>query len=160
MPADEDPTSSTEEKPRVANWGKFAVSVVKDALWALLVAWVGGTFMFYTYATNLSNGGAANRGKTDVLFNVQLAQTLCELQRISPGADAGAASSEAPAASSAAPSASSAASSAAGGEPMSGGSWPTTYYCPQKGKPVAPATAKKEAECPFPYYWYPGREGT
>ena len=148
MPADEEQTTSTEEKPKVSDWNKFAARVAMDALWALLIAWVGGTFMFYTYAANLSNGKLSQRGKSDVLFNVQLAQTLCELQR--QGKEQAATAIQ---------------SRVRGGQERTalsaqegGASWPTTYYCPQTGEPRTPKRPKGPGECAFPYYWYPGRK--
>ena len=139
MPADEEPD---EENPKVSKWGDFAVLVGFAAIQALIIAWIGGSFMFYTYASNLSNGSAENRADTNVLFNVQLAQTLCSFNWDKTSAAAAApAAATAPAASST----------------MQGGAWPTEYYCPKQRNPVAKAP-KTAPRCPFPYTWYPGRK--
>lgn len=131
---------------RRTNWGKFGTAVFMAALKATAIGLVGGGFLFYSYAspmTNMYNVDLPNPllnvnviamlcgGKEDLKCSEQTCQVDVECQR--PSTQGG------------------------GNQNQSGGLQATKYPCPT---PTSQEVASEGSvrECEFPYTWYQGKK--
>ena len=152
--------------PEVSDWGKFAGGVLNSALKAILLGWVAGGFLFYSYADPVSN--IYDPQDPDPLLNINIIALLCggdEEKEDGPpaastssgeskgsdakGSDAKGSDAKGPDAKGSEPSSASTGGSA-------GGAQSTLYACQIPRSKSAPTKQKKE--CPMPYSLYPGKE--
>jgi hypothetical protein len=130
------PTNSANEDKK-SDWGAFAYAVLLSALTAIAVGYVGGGFLFYSYAHPISN--LYDPEMASPLLNLNVISMLCqshEFGNIDFSSDE---------------------TSCVGNTKVGGAvPQPTRYNCPLP-KPDTSVEAGSLPECEFPYTMYPGK---
>ena len=136
------PTNSANEEKK-SDWGAFAYHVLLAALASIAVGYVGGGFLFYSYAHPISN--LYDPEMPSPLLNLNVISMLCqshEFGKINFSTDNTFCVGDKTKAKSG----------------LTGGAvpQPTRYNCPLP-KPDTSVEAGSLPECEFPYTMYPGK---